>query len=168
MRSRRSGVIANMGSMGGWTGVSGAGLHCASKFALVGISEALKKEVAHLGIDVTIIEPGNFRTQFFSHGHRVKAEAAIDDLHDAVEPTQKAFDAYNLTQPGDPAKGARFIVEALSKSGRCEGRTLPARLPLGRDSVKVITSTLDRNRQNLDEWKELVLDLDCDDIPASK
>src|SRR5579862_5397631 len=66
MRARKSGVVANIGSVGGWSGGTGFGIYCATKFALVGITQALRTEVAHLGIDVTVIEPGYFRTSLLN------------------------------------------------------------------------------------------------------
>ena len=64
MRERRSGHILNLTSIGGLISIPGFGVYCASKFALEAWSEALSGEVAPLGIKVTIVEPGNFRTEF--------------------------------------------------------------------------------------------------------
>ncbi|KAI5814559.1 3-oxoacyl-reductase [Pyronema omphalodes] len=161
MRARRSGVIANMGSIGGWNGHVNAGLYCSSKFALAALSMSLKGELEHLGIEVTCIEPGYFRTNFLSSGHRNKAENEIQDYADATEPVAKGLDAYNKNQPGDPVKGAKVIVEALSGD---YGKKLPARLALGSDAVKFIDGVIENSRTTLEEWAPLVRNTDCGDV----
>lgn len=64
MRQQRQGRILNLSSVGGFVSFGGTGIYCSTKFALEGLSEALAKEVADLGIKVTIVEPGAFRTDF--------------------------------------------------------------------------------------------------------
>ena len=156
MRARRSGTIANMGSIGSWIGTPTAGIYCATKAAVTSFTESLRQEVQDLGISVTAIEPGYFRTNFLSGGHRVTAANQIPDLAGATEGRRNALRAYDGNQPGDPVKGAKIIVEALTGTGRCEGRKLPARLALGNDAVKYIGGVMDGNRKQLDEWAELV------------
>lgn len=164
MRSRKSGVIANFGSIGGWKGMAAAGFYCATKFALVGITEALRLEVAHLGIEVTIIEPGSFRTNLLTPGNYFTAAKRIDDLQPVVGGLKETYAALDQKQPGDPAKAAQVLVEALTKSGRCEGRSLPLRLPLGSDSVPFMRGVLEKETKSLDEWADLVSSTDHDDV----
>ncbi len=164
MRARRSGVVANLGSIGGWTGTPAAGLYCASKAAITMFSESLRLEVADLGIEVTCIEPGYFRTNFLSGGHQYKAENQIADLTPVINATKNALAAYDRKQPGDPVKGAQVIVEALTKTGRCKGRTLPPRLVLGRDAVGYAAGVMEKNSQYLEGWKDLTATTDCDDV----
>ncbi|KAF8246106.1 NAD(P)-binding protein [Wilcoxina mikolae CBS 423.85] len=165
MRAQRSGVVAFMGSMGGWGGMVNGGLYCSTKFTIAGIAEALKLETKHLGIDVTCIEPGYFRTSFLSGGHRVQVGKRIGDLDEVTEGVRKAFDRVDRNQPGDPEKGARVIVEALTKSGRCEGRgELPTRLLVGSDAVEYVEKALEKGRRELEEWRELSETTDCDDV----
>jgi NAD(P)-dependent dehydrogenase (short-subunit alcohol dehydrogenase family) len=163
MRAQRSGVVANLGSIGSWRGVPGAGLYCGTKAACSIHSEALRNEVAHLGIEVTAIEPGYFRTSFLTSGNRKRAEKQISDLAPAVEPCISGLDAKNLHQPGDPIKGAQLIVEALTKTGRCQGRSLPARLALGKDAAVVIPSILDGMREDMGAWSDLTTSTDFDE-----
>jgi len=155
MRERRSGIIANLGSIGGWVGTPAAGLYCATKAAITVFTESLRKEVEQLGIEVTAIEPGYFRTNFLSHGHESRAAHEISDYEPALKETMKKLSAYDRKQPGDPVKGAKLIVEALTKSKRCQGRQLPPRLALGNDAVQYIAGVMDTNRKHLDEWKDL-------------
>ncbi|KAL4804850.1 hypothetical protein BDV18DRAFT_161944 [Aspergillus unguis] len=164
MRSRRTGVVANIGSIGGWYGAPAAGFYCASKAAVAMYTEALHHEVAHLGIKVTCIEPGYFRTDLLAGEHKVTVQGNIPDLDAATKEARGAMAAFNHRQPGDPVKGARVIVEALTGSGRCEGRGLPARLALGRDAMAAIGGSLAREREMLDGWEEIITSTDCDDV----
>jgi len=160
MRERKSGVIAGMGSIGGWHGTVGCGAYCATKFALVPIFESLRDEVKHLGIEVTLIEPGYFRTDLLAAGNKVVAKKVIDDLKPAMEPLREAFKNYNHNQPGDPVKGSVLIVEALTGTGRCEGKKLPLRLGMGSDYVKGVEEVLEKEKKELEEWRELSLSTD--------
>ena len=168
MRSRRSGVIANLGSIGSWLGTPAAGLYCASKAACSIFSESLRAEVADLGIQVTAIEPGYFRTNLLSGGNQIVAQKKIPDLEKATEGAKTALKAYDGKQPGDTKKGAKIIVEALTRTGRYKGRKLPPRLALGNDAVKYIGNVMDINKQYLDEWADLVQSTDHDDVSGKK
>ncbi|KAI8945073.1 serine 3-dehydrogenase [Xylaria longipes] len=164
MRRQRSGVIANLGSIGGWNGTPGAGLYCATKACASLLSEALRGEVAHLGIEVVAIEPGYTRTKFLAPGHRVRAEKVIEDLAEGVDPTIKTLGAYSLKQPGDPDKAAQLMVEALTESGRCEGRKLPRRLLIGEDAYKIVSGHVETHQSNWKAWKNLATATNCDDV----
>ena len=160
MRAARSGVIAGLGSVGGWHGSVGCGIYCSTKWALAGIFDALKAEVKHLGIEVTLIEPGYFRTDLLAEGNKVVVEREIEDFRPVMEPLRRVFEVYNHNQPGDPVKGSQLIVEALTYSGRCEGRTLPWRLGMGSDYVKTVEGILEAEKRELEDWRELSLSTD--------
>lgn len=166
MRAQKSGVVANLGSIGGWSGAPAAGLYCASKAAIAIYTEALRGELAEFGIQTTCIEPGYFRTNFLvgDGGNKVRAEGHIEELESVTKRTGEALKEYNQRQPGDPVKGAQVIVGALTGTGRCQGRSLPPRLALGSDAVRAIGAALGRNREELDLWKDLVATTDCDDV----
>ncbi|KAJ5332091.1 Short-chain dehydrogenase/reductase SDR [Penicillium brevicompactum] len=164
MRKQKPGVVANLGSIGGWSGTPAAGLYCATKAAVAIYTEALCGELAPFGIEATCIEPGYFRTNFLSGGHKVVAQNRLPELDIATESTRAGLAAYNHHQPGDPAKGARVIVEALTKTGRCEGRKLPPRLALGRDAITAIRAAMARNQEGLDQWQDVVMTTDHDDV----
>lgn len=170
MRACKSGVVANLGSIGSWQGSPAAGLYCATKACASILSESLRSEVAHLGIEVTAIEPGYFRTNFLSQGHKVHAASTIKDIKPGVDATLSGLEAYNHKQPGDPAKAAQLIVEALTKSGRCRGKPLPARLPMGSDAIQFIGGVLDKQHKSLKEWGPLASTTDCasDVRPSNK
>ncbi|CAP61358.1 uncharacterized protein PODANS_4_20 [Podospora anserina S mat+] len=155
MRKQKSGVVANLGSIGGWRGTPAAGLYCASKACAAIISESLRAEVAPLGIQVTVIEPGYFRTNFLAPGHKVWAKNKIEDIAPVVGATNDAFEAYDRKQPGDPEKAAQLIVEALTGTGRAQGRPLPARFSVGSDAYQIVSGILDSQKKELEEWKDL-------------
>ncbi|EKG13229.1 Short-chain dehydrogenase/reductase SDR [Macrophomina phaseolina MS6] len=162
MRARRAGVIANMGSIGGWRGSPAAGVYCATKAAVAIYTESLRAELEPFGVAVTCIEPGYFRTNFLDEASGRK-QVAARRVPDVAAETRAFLDQYNRKQPGDPAKGARVIVQALTGSGPCAGRALPPRLALGQDAVAFIGEALDRNRRDLDAWKDVVTQTNCDD-----
>lgn len=164
MRLRKSGMIANMGSIGGWRGFGGAGMYGASKFAIAGLSECLRQEVGPLGIEVVCIEPGYFRTNFLAPGHRTSSAKHIADYDPVMEPLRNMLSAYNGKQPGDPEKGAQVIVEILTKSGRVQGKTLPGRIPLGSDATQVIGGFCSETGKTLEEWKDIASSTDHDDV----
>jgi NAD(P)-dependent dehydrogenase (short-subunit alcohol dehydrogenase family) len=162
VRTCKSGVIADMGSIGGWAGGVGCGFCRASKFAMVAITEALRDEVKHLGITVTIIEPGYFRTNFLGAGAKVTTKKVIDDLKPVMDLLKSTFEMYNGKQPGDPAKGATLIVEALTGTGRCANRILPARLAIESNAVDVIAGISENEKKDLEALEDLSVTTDHD------
>ncbi|RYP51284.1 hypothetical protein DL768_003381 [Monosporascus sp. mg162] len=162
MRRQRGGVVANLGSIGGWFGTASAGLYCASKACAAIISESMRAEVAHLGIKVVCIEPGYFRTNFLVGGHRLRAQNVIEDLREGIDATNGALDAYNHNQPGDPVKGAKLIVDALTGRGSCEGFELPPRLLIGKDAYGMAMGSMDSHKANMELWKDLITATDHD------
>jgi NAD(P)-dependent dehydrogenase (short-subunit alcohol dehydrogenase family) len=167
MREQRSGTIANMGSIGGWRGTTGAGLYCSTKFAIAGITEALRAEVAPLGIEAVCIEPGYFRTNFLSPGHRTPTVNRIDDYEGVMAPIRNIFNTYDRAQPGDPEKGAQLIVEILTHSGRAAGKEIPVRVPLGSDAIVFITEKNEETLGVMREWKDISSSTDHDDVKRS-
>jgi NAD(P)-dependent dehydrogenase (short-subunit alcohol dehydrogenase family) len=149
MRSRRSGAIVQISSMGGQMSFAGFAAYSATKFALEGMSEALADEVSPLGIKILIVEPGAFRTGLFgSHS----ASTAIPDYADTVGKTRQMIETGADTQPGDPAKAAAAILTAL------DAPNTPLRLPLGDDAVDAIVGHLDRTRVDIHAWEKLARD----------
>lgn len=163
LRAQKSGVVANVGSMAGWRASPAGGWYCATKFAIAGLSEALRFEVAHLGIDVVSVDLGSFRTSLLG-GNMVIAKKHIAELDPATEPTKQLLASRNGLQRGDPAKAAKVVVDALTKSGACEGRAIPSRLVVGSDAVRVVGAALQKGREELESWAELVSATDFDDV----
>ena len=145
MRKQRSGHLIQMSSLNGVEPLVGGAYYSASKFAIEGFSEALAGEVAHLGIKVTIVEPGPARTRFLKEGS-VKWARPIADYAESVGKTRGMLQELDGKQPIDPERAARALVEAVEK-----GRA-PLRLPLGSLAVERIRGDLDARRAQLDDW----------------
>ncbi|MFD3548252.1 oxidoreductase [Streptomyces sp. NPDC058655] len=152
LRAQRSGHVLNIGSVGGFATAPAAGLYGASKFALEGISEALHGELAPLGVRVTIVEPGGFRTDFLNRSASMQVEpASIEDYVVGAGPVREALANYDGRQPGDPVKAAKAIVDIT------EVTDPPLRLQLGADAIERVEAKLDRVRRELDEWRHVAL-----------
>ncbi|WP_117209828.1 oxidoreductase [Allorhizocola rhizosphaerae] len=154
LRAQRSGHVLNIGSMTGFATVPAMGLYGATKFALEGISEALRGELAPLGVRVTIIEPGSFRTDFLNDSSLQVEPTSISDYAAGAGPVRQALVANNGRQPGDPVKAAKAIVDIT------EVAEPPLRLTLGTDAVARIEAKLDLVRRELDQWRHVALSTD--------
>ncbi|MFE5943570.1 oxidoreductase [Streptomyces sp. NPDC056480] len=151
LRRQRSGHVLNIGSVGGFVTAPAAGLYGASKFALEGVSEALHGELAPLGVRVTIVEPGGFRTDFLSGSSMRVEPASIADYVVGAGPVRKALAENDGRQPGDPVKAARAVVDIT------EVAAPPLRLQLGADAIERVEAKLDLVRRELDRWRHVAL-----------
>jgi NAD(P)-dependent dehydrogenase (short-subunit alcohol dehydrogenase family) len=148
MRQRRAGHIINITSVGGIVTNPGLGYYHASKFALEGFSETLGKEVRGLGIWVTAVEPGGFRTDWAGRS-MVRAERALPDYDAVFEPIRVARYARDGRQAGDPRKAAEAIL-VLVASNRP-----PLHLLLGSDAVGWAREKLDLLDAEFREWESV-------------
>jgi NAD(P)-dependent dehydrogenase (short-subunit alcohol dehydrogenase family) len=148
MRERGSGAIVQMSSMGGRFTFPGAGAYSATKFALEGWSEALAKEVDRFGIRVLIVEPGAFRTSFNGAG-ALQISTPIAAYDELIGPVRAGMADDDGAQPGDPAKAAAAILQAL------DAPEPPLRLALGNDAVDSISDTLDGAKAELAAWERV-------------
>ena len=148
MRQRRSGTIINVSSIAGRRSSPGSGYYSATKMALEGASDALRQELAPLGIRVIIIEPGAFRTDFAGRSLQ-QAATPISDYAATAGLRRKENDHTHGTQPGDPARAAQAIITIAEASNP------PLRLLLGTDAVNIITTELDQQRAEIDTWEDL-------------
>ncbi|MFF3728076.1 oxidoreductase [Streptomyces erythrochromogenes] len=151
LRSQRSGHVLNIGSVGGFATAPAVGLYGASKFAVEGISEALHGELAPLGVHVTVIEPGGFRTDFLGQSSIRVEPAAIADYAAGAGPVREALARNDGLQPGDPKKAAKAVVDVT------ETARPPLRLQLGADAVERVEAKLDLVRRELDQWRHVAL-----------
>ncbi len=148
MRSRRSGHVVNISSIGGLVAFPGVGHYNATKFAVEAISEALSAELAPLGIKVLIVEPGPFRTNWA--GPSIKeSPSQIADYAKTAAATRTRITSYSGSQPGDPVRAAEAIVEAVSSPNP------PLRLLLGRMALRTARAKLDALRQEFDAWAKV-------------
>jgi len=146
MRAHRSGHILNISSEGGFMGVPGAGAYNASKFALEGLSEALAAEIAHLGIKVTIVEPGAFRTDWAGRS-LVQARRTIDDYAASSGRVRGLVPTTSGQQPGDPRRAAKAMIQVV------EAENPPLRLVLGEDALEHIRGKIDHVLADLAAWE---------------
>jgi NAD(P)-dependent dehydrogenase (short-subunit alcohol dehydrogenase family) len=154
MREQRSGHIIQFSSVGGRVGALGRAPYSAAKWGVEGFSESLAKEVGPLGIKVTIVEPGGFRTDFAGTSSMIRHGRPEYDA--TVGATARFQHDYNGKQPGDPAKAAAAVCHI---AGLDEP---PLRLLLGSDAVRLVEQT-DRARMEADrKWRDLSVSTDFD------
>ncbi|WP_431282766.1 oxidoreductase [Humitalea sp. 24SJ18S-53] len=154
MRRQKAGRILNFSSIGGYAASPGWGVYCSTKFAVEGLSEALAIELKPLGIHVTAIEPGYFRTDFLDGASLKVSQAQIADYH-ATAGAMRGFAAQaNHAQPGDPARLAQVVVDFAEASDP------PVRLPLGSDTVAKIEEKNAATAALLAQWRAVSVSTD--------
>jgi NAD(P)-dependent dehydrogenase (short-subunit alcohol dehydrogenase family) len=146
-RERRSGNIVNLSSIGGLIGSPGWGFYNATKFAVEGFSEALAGELEPLGVHVTVVEPGPFRTDFLGRSG-VQARQIIPDYAQTAGKSREYFQTQSGKQAGDPQRAVEAIVAAVSAPE-------PAKhLLLGKIALKRFRARLEQWAKELDAWEE--------------
>jgi short-subunit dehydrogenase len=153
MRSRRQGHIFNVSSLGGLVAFAATGYYHATKFAVEGLSESLSHEVKSLGIDVTILEPGAFRTDWAGRS-MVESSTIIDDYAETSGKRRQVTRSVSGNQPGDPVRAATAIISAF------EADEPPLRLLLGAPALKIARERLDALSANFEAWAETTLSAD--------
>lgn len=154
MRRQRSGHVINISSLGGYQAYMGWGVYGSTKFAVEGISEAMHQELAPLGIKVTVVEPGFFRTDFLDDQSLVKTALELPDYAATVGVMRHYAEAANHAQPGNPAKLAEALLALASAANP------PLRLALGSDAVARIEAKNSTVEQELAQWRDLSLSTD--------
>ncbi|HEY0661662.1 MAG TPA: oxidoreductase [Lysobacter sp.] len=153
MRSRRAGRILNITSMGGFITMPGIAYYCGSKFALEGISEAVGKEVRHLGIHVTAVAPGSFRTDWAGRS-MVRTPRSISDYDALFDPVRQRRKEASGRQLGNPDKAARAMLRVI------EDEAPPAHLVLGSDALTLIREKVADLQGELSRWEGLTRSTD--------
>ena len=154
MRRQHAGHVINISSIGGYSAVPGWGVYGATKFAVEGISEAMATELKPLGIHVTVVEPGFFRTDFLDERSLNRTAHVIEDYADTVGAMRTRASDLNHAQPGDPAKLAKALMQLAVAANP------PLRLPLGSDTVQRIETKNRHVAAELASWRELALSTD--------
>ena len=154
MRRQRSGYVINISSLGGYQAYMGWGVYGSTKFAVEGISEAMHQELAPLGIKVTVVEPGFFRTDFLDDQSLVKTALELPDYAATVGVMRHHAEAANHAQPGNPAKLAEALLALVNAANP------PLRLALGSDAVARIEAKNSAVEQELAQWRDLSLSTD--------
>ncbi|WP_066917770.1 oxidoreductase, partial [Mycobacterium interjectum] len=148
MRARRSGAIVNISSIGATVTPVGSGYYAAAKAAIEGVSGALRGELAPLGISVTVVEPGAFRTDFAGRS-LAQSAAVIDDYAATAGQRRKENDTMHGNQAGDPAKAATAIIAAVESSEP------PGFLLLGPDALAIYRYVADARAAEIAKWEGL-------------
>jgi NAD(P)-dependent dehydrogenase (short-subunit alcohol dehydrogenase family) len=151
-RERKGGRFIQLSSMGGRIGPPGRGPYSAAKWGVEGFSEVLSREVAPLGIKVTIVEPGGFRTDFA--GSSTKLSEGRPAYDSTVGATARFQRDYNGKQPGDPKKAAQAIVRLAHEENP------PLRLLLGSDAYNGAEKNDLARLEEARMWKELSVSTD--------
>lgn len=154
LRRQQSGHIINIASNMGYIGYANTGSYNASKFAVIGLSEALAQETRQFNIKVTVIAPGMFRTNFMSDTTLASAKNKIAVYK--VEEHLKMLQSFNGNQPGNPKKLAKILVDIT------ELPNPPVHLPLGPDSYNSILEHRKNEAEELETWKRLSLSTNFD------
>jgi NAD(P)-dependent dehydrogenase (short-subunit alcohol dehydrogenase family) len=148
LRKRRAGHLMAVTSMGGLMAVPGMSAYCASKFAVEGMLESIRKEVVPFGIHVTAVEPGSFRTDWAGRS-MTRAGRTIADYDELFEPIRAARVKASGNQLGDPAKAADAILAILASTDP------PAHLVLGSDALRLVGSARAEVDADIRQWETL-------------
>jgi NAD(P)-dependent dehydrogenase (short-subunit alcohol dehydrogenase family) len=147
MRARRRGHIVNISSQAGFIGFEGSGYYATTKHAVEGLSDSLSREVAPLGIKVTCVEPGPFRTDWAGRSLKQR-HPAIADYQKTVGARLETTASYSGKQPGDPVRAAQAIITAV------EAENPPKHLVLGAVALDGIRNKLKETLAEIDAWAD--------------
>ncbi len=148
LRQQKSGHIIQISSHGGFKAFPGFGIYNASKFALEGFSEALAIEVAPLGIKLTIVEPGPFRTNFAGSSFK-QADKVIEDYNSTAGAFRERMKLVDGKQEGDPIKASKAIIDITKLD------TPPLRLPLGKIAIISLTTKLESVQKDINTYQDI-------------
>lgn len=154
MRTARAGRILNISSIGGYRGAAGFGVYSSTKFAVEGLSEALHAELEPLGIHVTVVEPGYFRTDFLDSSSLSVSRTRIEDYDATAGKVRTVAADLSHNQPGDPAKLAQVLIDFA------DAPNPPVRLPLGSDTVAAIEAKHASDAEILANWRRVSISTD--------
>jgi NAD(P)-dependent dehydrogenase (short-subunit alcohol dehydrogenase family) len=146
MRTQGFGHIVNISSIGGLVGFPGSGYYNATKFAVEGLSEALALEVQPLGIGVTLVEPGPFRTDWAGRSLKMTSRS-MDAYWETAGKRRSGISGYSGKQPGDPVRAAQAIIDAVRSPAP------PLRLPLGKFAYETAMKKLTDMHGNFASWE---------------
>ncbi|WP_026833083.1 oxidoreductase [Exiguobacterium undae] len=154
MRQQKSGHIINFSSIGGLVSFPTLGYYHATKYAVEGISESLAQEVSHLNINVTLVEPSGFRTDW-SGRSSAKTDTVIPEYKEAIVGQMlQGVSQQSGQEPGNPEKAADAILQLV------EAEQPPLRLLLGKAAYQAASHKLSTLTENIERWKETTLTVD--------
>lgn len=152
-RQRRRGFIVNVTSMGGMITMPGIAYYCGSKFALQGISEVMRSEMAPFGVHVTTLCPGSFRTDWAGRS-MVRTDRSIADYDALFDPIRQGRQEKSGKQLGNPAKLAAAVLTLIASDSP------PPQLLLGSDALKIVSERIERLQQEIEAWKPVTVSTD--------
>ncbi|OAJ67098.1 oxidoreductase [Gluconobacter cerinus] len=152
-RERRSGFIVNVTSMGGLVTMAGIAYYCGSKFALQGISDVMRAEMALFGVHVTALCPGSFRTDWAGRS-MVRTKRSIEDYDTLFDPIRAARHEKSGKQLGDPAKLATAVLQLVASDAP------PPQLLLGSDALRLVRERISRLEREIADCEELTRSTD--------
>jgi NAD(P)-dependent dehydrogenase (short-subunit alcohol dehydrogenase family) len=159
LRRQGHGHIVQITSIGGRIGVPGMSGYNAAKFAVEGFSESLAQEIKPLGLKLTIVEPGGFRTDWA--GSSMAYATPIAAYAPTVGVMRRHMEAHTGHEPGDPRKGAAAILQIADQAAP------PLRLPLGNDAMALGRRGYQQSLEELDRWASITQSTDFDGVSAS-
>jgi NAD(P)-dependent dehydrogenase (short-subunit alcohol dehydrogenase family) len=156
LRERRSGIIVFVTSMGGLRAFPGISAYNGSKYALEGIADSLRQELAGFGIHVMSVEPGGFRTDWAGRSMTC-VERSISDYDELFNPIRESRQGYSGQQLGDPAKAGSALLTALDSPAP------PGHLLLGTDALRLVRTARAELDAEIDRWERLSASTDFAD-----
>jgi NAD(P)-dependent dehydrogenase (short-subunit alcohol dehydrogenase family) len=154
LRNQRSGHIINIASNAGYAGFANAASYNAAKFGIIGLSEALALEMEPFGVKITVVAPGQFRTNFMDEGSMIFAKKKID-VYGTGEAEIK-WRNFSGGQIGDPEKLVNILYDITGV------KNPPLHLLLGPDTYDLVLSHREKERQEIEAWKHLTLSTNFD------
>ena len=154
MRKQRSGRIFNISSIAGLKGFPGASIYNSSKFAVEGFSQSIAGELAPLGIYVTAISPGYFRTDFLDASSVQYGQHTIEDYAKGAADLRASMESHNHAQAGDPAKLATVILQLA------DTEQPPISFVAGSDAVDLAMSAIAAQKSQIEAWRDLSVSTD--------
>lgn len=161
MRRRKTGHIVNVSSIGGLVSFAATGYYHATKYAVEGMSESLALELAPLGIKVTIVEPGPFRTDWAGRS-LLESKKIIEDYESTAGERRRQSRERSGKQQGDPVRGAEAIIEAVSSD------TPPLHLLLGKPALQLGRKKIEALQKDFDTWEKTTLGADYPEFQDTK
>lgn len=147
LRKQQSGHIINVSSVAGYKGYGNSPAYASSKFAVVGLSEALSEEIAAFHVKVTVVAPGFFKTDFLNKGIDLICEKPIPEYH--TEILVNRLNEMNGKQAGDPEKLAKTLVEITTLASP------PLHLLMGPDAYQIVNEKRKAEHEEFETWKAL-------------
>ncbi len=155
MRKQKSGHIFNISSIAGIVGgFSGFGIYCSTKFAVSGITEALYADLKDLGIKVTLVYPGYFRTNFLSKGSLKLPASPIGDYKVARNLIADHVNEIDQNQKGDPEKASEALIQIFGEQDP------PLHMPIGTDAFAIAQDKIKTFSDEIEKWKHISVSTD--------